>query len=511
MADKIVGSNNEPLKVQFITDVHYYSTKLGTHGKAYDKMESKSQMVIKDSPLVIKRAFDMLCEDTSTDIVLISGDTTHDGEMQSHEEFIEMLRDLKKRGKRVYVITATHDYQDNGIAYACEGDERVEVPAVGDRHDLWDMYYEFGPNEAIAVHKESMCYVVQLAPGYRLFALNDDTNYKPEGERGSGFSDDCMAWIIEQLEDAKKNDQFVIAMTHHPMISPSPFYNIIGGGNMQRNYETTREIFADAGLSCMLTGHTHVDNVDGLDTDGKSFPDYMKNFFFGMIKEVLWAMGYDIDRLAEMAPAFSVPGETVKKFAWIIKPVGKFLNKLTFKKIWRLCKKESGLKKSDIADIANNKVIDFILELIQNLYCGDSPYTPDTREYKLTCGFLNVIDAFLNTIHFSIGKVLKGATSVRSLFEPLLWNSGYCDAEATLPLYPIYDEQNPAPASAFEQKKFEDTVNKSKKGPLVLLILILVVILLLAILAGIVALIVWAVIAIIHAISGTAMLGLLLS
>lgn len=99
MADKIVGSNNEPLKVQFITDVHYYSTKLGTHGKAYDKMESKSQMVIKDSSLVIKRAFDMLCEDTSTDIVLISGDTTHEGEIQSHEEFIEMLRDLKKEAR----------------------------------------------------------------------------------------------------------------------------------------------------------------------------------------------------------------------------------------------------------------------------------------------------------------------------------------------------------------------------------------------------------------------------
>lgn len=53
----------------------------------------------------------------------------------------------------------------------------------------------------------------------------------------------------------------------------------------------------------------------------------MMNFFFGMIKEVLWAMGNDIDRLAEMTPAFSVPGETVKKFAWIIKPVGKFLNR----------------------------------------------------------------------------------------------------------------------------------------------------------------------------------------
>lgn len=559
MANKIYGSNNEPLKVQVITDVHYYSRKLGVEGKAYDKMESKSQMVIKDSPYVIKRGFDMLCEDKSTDIVLLSGDTTHDGEMDSHTEFIEMLRELKSRGKRVYVITATHDYQDNGIAYACRGDERVEVPAVGERHDLWDMYYEFGPNEAISTHPDSMSYVVQLAPGYRLFALNDDTNYKPEGERGSGFSDDCMNWIMEQLEDAKKNDQFVIAMTHHPMISPSPFYNIIGGGNMQRNYETTREIFADAGLSCMITGHTHVhdisvvttkkgnkfydvacgafigcppamrnitfdpknakidvdtayiDEVKEIDTKGKNFPDYMMDFFFGMIKEVLWAMGNDIDRLAEMTPAFSVPGETVKKFAWIIKPVGKFLDRLTFKKIWRLCKKESGLKKADIADIADNKVIDFILELIQNLYCGDSPYTPDTREYKLTCGLLNVIDSFLNTIHLSIGKFLKGATSVRGLVEPLLYNSGYCDEKATLPLYPIYDDENPAPKEVFDKKEFSDPVKKSKKGPLVLLILILLVVLILAVAVGLVALVVWAVIAIIHAISGTAMLGLLFS
>ena len=557
MENRIYGSNNEPLKIQFITDVHYYSSKLGTEGKAYDKMESKSQMVIKDSPLVIKRGFDMLCEDDSTDIVVISGDTTHEGEIESHTEFIEMLHDLKKRGKRVYVITATHDFQDDGIAHAYDGDNRIEVPAVKDRHDLWDMYYDFGPSEAIATHKESMCYVVQLAPGYRLFALNDDTNYKPEGERGSGFSDDCMKWILEQLKDAHDNDQYVIAMTHHPMISPSPFYNIIGGGNMQRNYETTREIFADAGLSCMLTGHTHVhdirvvtskkgnkfydvacgafigcppairnvtfdprgakidvetvyvDNVDGLDTKGKSFPDYMKDFFFGMIAEVIWAMGNDIDRLAEMTPAFSVPGETVKKYAWIIKPVGKFLNKLTFKKIWRLCKKECGLKKSDIADIADNKVTDFILELVQNLYCGDSPYGPDTREYKLTCGFLNIIDAFLDTIHFSIGKVLKGATSVRSLIEPLLWNSGYCDAKATLPLYPIYDDENPAPASAFEEKQFTDTVKKSKKGPLVLLLLILIVLLLLALVVGLVALVVWAFVAIIHACTGTAFLALL--
>ena len=45
----------------------------------------------------------------------------------------------------------------------------------------------------------------------------------------------------------------------------------------------------------------------------------MKGFFFGMIGEIVWAMGNDIDRLAEMTDAFSIPGEKVKKLAWLIK------------------------------------------------------------------------------------------------------------------------------------------------------------------------------------------------
>ena len=326
---------------------------------------------------------------------------------------------------------------------------------------------------------------------------------------------------------------------------------------MQRNHETTREIFADAGLHCMLTGHTHIHdisyvttkkgnrfydiacgaaigcpptmrtvvfdpknakidvdtimikNVPGMDTDGKPFDEYMKGFFFGMIGEVIWAMGNDIDRLAEMTPAFSIPGEKVKKLGWLIKPIGKFLNKLTFKKAWRLCKKESGLKKEDIADIADKRVVDLILELVQNLYCGDSPYGPDTREYKLTCGVLNVIDSFLDTIHLNIGKFLKGATSVRGLVEPLLWNPGYCDAKATLPLYPIYDDENPAPAEMFEEKHFDDPVKKSKKGPLVLTCLILAVLLVIAVLVLIVIGIIALIKAIVAAFTTAALFGLL--
>ncbi len=539
MSAEIIGAKNEPLKIQFITDVHYYARENGTEGKAYERDEAKSQQVIKDSDLVIEKGFDMLCEDNSTDIVVLAGDTTRNGEYNSHEGIIKLLYKLREKGKKVYVITSTHDYQNDGMGIGFKGDEKIGVPAVSDRHELWKMYWDFGPSDAISTHEESMSYVAQLAPGYRLFALNDDTNGKPEGERGSGYSDSCMKWIAEQLEDARKNDQYVIAMTHHPMISPSPFYSIIGAGDMQKNHETTREIFADSGLNCMLTGHTHIHNISsvktakgntfydiscsaligcppnyrnvtfdpknarievetvtitdvpGVDTGGKSFDKYMEGFFFGMVREVIWAMGYDIDKLAEMTPAFSIPSEKVYKHKAIIKPVGKFLNKLTFKKIWRVCKKESGLSKKDIEDIKDNKVVDFIVELVKNLYCGDSPYTPDTREYKLTCGFLNVVDSFLKTIRLPIGKFIKGAESVRSLVEPLLWKDGFCDDHAVLPVYPLYGDDNPAPEEQPKEKKYEDTVKQSKKGPLILLLIILALLVLLGAAAGIIALIVW--------------------
>ena len=93
--------------------------------------------------------------------------------------------------------------------------------------------------------------------------------------------------------------------------------------------------------------------------------------------------------------------------------------------------------------------------------------------------------------------------------EPLLWNNGICDEKATLKLYPLNEGEAQSAEPKDFYKRFEDPVKKSKKGPLVLLILILCVILLLAIVAGVIALVVWAIIAIVHAVSGNAALGLL--
>ncbi len=509
----------DKLKITVVSDTHYYSKKNGIEGKAFMQENSRSTNLIKDSEEVLKAFFNQIADDKSSDIVLISGDLTKNGEPESHKEFIELLHELKAKGKKVYVITATHDFRGNGICHGYEGDKKIEIPSTL-REELLEMYHDFGPDEAIAIHEDSMSYVVQLADGFRLFALNDDRNH--EGK--SGFSKDCFKWIEEQFEDAKKNNQLVIAMSHHPVLSPSPFFSLIGKGDMMGDHEIRREQFADMGMSFMFTGHSHMHDISyhfsekgnifydittaatvgypalyrqvtfdrtentmkietkGLEKEphiefnGKNFEEHLENQFFGMIKKTIQAAATSIDDFAFAANSFSVRPKVVYKFGWIIKPIAKFLCKLKIGTVAKWTKKETGLKKSDYQAIKDEKVIDYIISLIQNLYGGDAPYSPDSAHYKITMGLMSIIDSLLDTLGISIRKLLKVTNSVSDLVEPLVFNSGIPDHNVTLPLY--------ATEKDIEKIKpnIKSTVKKSKKGLPIIIITALLLILLLPLL-----------------------------
>ena len=503
-----------PLTVTVITDTHYYSKKLGTSGAAYEIANNKSGVLLAESREMLEAAFSQIAKDERTDIVLLSGDTTSNGDYDSHAEFIEMLRDLKSEGKRVYVLTATHDYQWDGTHHKYVKDERVTIPAAK-REDLYDMYKEFGPDEALAVHRQSMSYIIQLADGYRLFALNDDTNRNGK----SGFSDECFEWITEQANDAKANGQFIIAMTHHPLIAPSPMYEIIGRGDMMGDYDIRREQLADMGIQFMLTGHTHVHDIDkhispkgnyfydistastvgypatirtvvfdaeskivstttdfitepaNIDTKGKDLQTYLADHLIGMIRDVIKAAGEDIDKFADMATAISIKKKVSYKIGWLIKPIFKALNKLKIGTVGNWTRAETGLKKSDYADIKDKGVVDFIVDLVLNLYGGKSLYSPEDNEYKIAIGLINIIDSIIKVLHIPLKKLIKVSDTVRGIVEPLLYNAGIPAYDAIMPVMPVYegDEVGPIP----EPPAKPDTVKDSKKGLPIIIIAVL--------------------------------------
>ena len=512
-----------PLTVTVITDTHYYSKKLGTEGKAYEKGNSKSQLLLERAEEVLNAAFEQIKKDKRTDIVLLSGDTTTNGDFDSHKEFIEMLRDLKNSGKRVFVLTATHDFQDDGKTYAYRGDKKVDIPAAK-REDLFEMYREFGPDQAISVHQPSMSYAVKLADGYRLLAINDDKNLSGK----SGVSDDCYNWIKEQVEDARKNSEFVISMTHHPMIAPSPIYELIGKNDMFGDFDIRREQFADLGMQFMLTGHTHIHSIDKIvskrgntfytiatastigypgtirtitydpdnervstttdyitekpdfDMSGKNMQEYLSYQLSGMIVDMVKAAAGDTDTFANMVTAMSIKEKVIYKYGWIIKPIAKIINHLKIGTVAKWTKKETGLKKEDYAAIKDDSVLDFIINMVLNLYGGENLYNPEDPQYKIAMGLISIIDSVLSTLHIKVRSLIKVSDSLYDFAEPLIHNRGIPAYNVELPIMPYYKEgeQGPVP----EENKPEHTI-KSKKGlPIIIIAVLGIIIFLLPIL-----------------------------
>ena len=96
---------------------------------------------------------------------------------------------------------------------------------------------------------------------------------------------------------------------------------------------------------------------------------------------------------------------------------------------------------------------------------------------------LNIIDSILRALHINLGKLVKGANSVRSLVEPLLYNAGVCDEKAVLPIYPVADAGDPEAAKKARPlplpEQYPDTIRPSRKGvPAVLLAALCLVLLL---------------------------------
>ena len=197
----------QPFRFYVITDTHYFASELGCCGPAYDEFMSTEQKCFAETQAINEAVFDRLGKAEDADAVLIAGDLSFNGEKESHRGFLELLKGLKAAGKKVYVITAGHDFNDHPFCFDENG--RGE-PEGTKRGELFDLYYDFGFADAVAVDRESLSYVAQLADGLRLLALNNDG----DENRRWRFTEKQTEWIREQTKKAREDGQMMIAMTH---------------------------------------------------------------------------------------------------------------------------------------------------------------------------------------------------------------------------------------------------------------------------------------------------------
>lgn len=413
------------LKFHLVTDTHFYPyQELGIS-------DHRDQITLNESGAIIDAAFEKLLADTSTDLVLIAGDLTNNGQKAAHLGFTEKLRRLQAGGKRVFVITASHDYGQT--TFDDPGDNPKE--GVTYRRELRQLYHDFGIGQALSVC-EDRSYVAQLAPGFRLLAMNNDSS-------GHDYSSQ-LPWALEQIRLARAEGQFIFAIHHYPILAPSPIYPIIGGSsNMAKESQTLADALADAGCHFVFTGHTHMQNIThsqtakgnlfyeintgalvgcpapirkveidasvmrirteyveqfDWDLQGKSVSQYLNDNFDQMLNRIFDAAGTDVRLFVDiLAGEFHVPKDVLLKYRFFVKIGGKFLNRVTLGGLGCLFFCRSKLPR----EARKVKLRWLIVETVRNIYCGDEPYSQDTPIGGAAFILLGRLDKLL-------GRFLKG-------------------------------------------------------------------------------------------------------
>lgn len=426
------------LNFYLVTDTHFFDPSFKRSGAAYEKRSISDQKCVAETPAIIDAGFKQIADDKETNIILIPGDLVYRGEYQSHIGLRNRLYKLKEQGKKIYLITARHDYDDND-SFEFDGDKMLPVKAMP-RDELRDFYKDFGFDGAISEHKESMSYVAQLADGIRLLALNCDGDCKDF----KGLWDNQMKWALEQIEDAHRTGNYIFAMTHYPLLPFSPIMNLISDSHLT-DWEKRANQFADAGLDLIFTGHMHAQAVTEYVTEnGNKITDVQTGCFVGCPcayrKVTIKDSTADIKSYTINDFDYDKQGKSASEyFQWrfdrmidykmkeiLPKPAMKILNKLTVKKICNF------LWFNPDKSIQNILAKDLGIELVRNIFIGNEPYVKGTAVYEAFEKLINRLSLIIHIAEKKAGKKNKVLSDVKSFLLCTIGDEKQKDWDLTL-------------------------------------------------------------------------------
>lgn len=428
----------QSLNFYLVTDTHFFDPSFKRSGAAYEKRSISDQKCVAETPAIIDAGFKQIADDKETNIILIPGDLVYRGEYQSHVGLRNRLYKLKEQGKKIYLITARHDYDDND-SFEFDGDKMLPVKAMP-RDELRDFYKDFGFDGAISEHKESMSYVAQLADGIRLLALNCDGDCKDF----KGLWDNQMKWALEQIEDAHRTGNYIFAMTHYPLLPFSPIMNLISDSHLT-DWEKRANQFADAGLDLIFTGHMHAQAVTEYVTEnGNKITDVQTGCFVGCPcayrKVTIKDSTADIKSYTINDFDYDKQGKSASEyFQWrfdrmidykmkeiLPKSAMKILNKLTIKKICNF------LWFNPDKSIQNILAKDLGIELVRNIFIGNEPYVKGTAVYEAFEKLINRLSLIIHIAEKKAGKKNKALSDIKSFLLCTIGDEKQRDWDLTL-------------------------------------------------------------------------------
>ena len=238
------------VQIAFATDLHYLSPKLTDKGPLFQYVAERNDGKLMLYTEEILDAFIAQMLEERPDAVILGGDLSYNGEYESHIALAEKLRSLHEAGIHVLVISGNHDV-DNAYAFSFHGDS-YEKTRTTTPQEFAEIYYDFGRAQAVSLDTVSGSYVFQLGDNLRILML--DTNSVSK----NSLPAESLAWLEEQLRDAREHAIHMIAVSHQNMKIHNPLfvrgYRISNASSIEKLYRQYRVV-------CQLSGHMHIQHA----------------------------------------------------------------------------------------------------------------------------------------------------------------------------------------------------------------------------------------------------------
>ena len=233
------------------TDIHYIAPELTDHGAYFERMIESSDGKVME---YIEELTDAFLDEViagKPDALILSGDLSFNGARLSHEALAEKLRRVSEAGIPVLVMPGNHDLENESAA-CFQGDGFTRVESVTAK-EFAEIYFDFGPAQAISRDSVSLSYMVEINPSVRVLMLDVNTAKSP-----NRVGEETLAWVEEQLKEAAAAEARVVAVSHQNLYRHNP---VIYEGYVIENADELLELYDRYGVLVNLSGHLHCQHI----------------------------------------------------------------------------------------------------------------------------------------------------------------------------------------------------------------------------------------------------------
>lgn len=268
----MASADTSSIRFGVVSDIHYLAPSLkDSGGEVWEEFVQNKHKEYNDLDSLLANALDGVIRNAAADgenYLLIPGDLTKDGELESHKALAKKLEAFEKEsGIPVFVIPGNHDI-NNSKAVTFENG--VKEPAEKTSPEQFREIYKnlgFDLADSFFVPEEGkkggmLSYAVTLGD-YRLIAIDSCMYSEDNGAEGNEHMTDgqiaegLLEWIVAEAEKAEDNGLTVIGMQHHNLVPHMDIEEATFWPFVVRDWLKVADAYADAGMHYLFTGHLH--------------------------------------------------------------------------------------------------------------------------------------------------------------------------------------------------------------------------------------------------------------